>query len=137
MRYEDIEDIEIAKEDIRFFISNSIDYYIRIPSILNPQYNNNGELIYSGVDELLNSRKDEQKSLKIKDFLKMVESLTGRNFIEARRQVLEEDKRRIKELEREQEIKNNFGRDLDDDQKDAFFDSRERKQKSSYLDDYR
>ena len=138
MKNEQIDNIEDAKDDIGFFISNTLDYYAKIPSILDTQINSDGKIDFIGVDKLLYSENNKEKAKKIEEFLKTVKGLTGKDFIEIRRSILEEDKKRLEILEDE---KNNVlmrrGRNLSNELEDEIFDLKERKEKASYLDDSR
>ena len=138
MKCEEIDDIEIAKDDIGFFISNTIALYLKIPTILEPQLQldkDSGELklSFSGVDELLNSRDDIKKQEHIKNFLDTVKDLTGIDFIEIRRKVLEEDIDTIRGLRGKAKDKEK----LSAEQSDALYDATKRKEEASYLDEYR
>ena len=139
MKNEQIDNIEDAKDDIGFFISNTLDYYAKIPSILDTQINSDGKIYFIGVDKLLYSENDKEKAKKIEEFLKTIKDLTDMDFIEIRRSILKEDKRRLKILEDEKDkVLMRYGKNLSYELEDEIFDLKERKEKAaSYLDDFR
>ena len=129
--------IDDAISDICFFIENTVGLYEKIPTILDLQQDGSGKLIFSGVDELLYSRGDDQKRSHIDEFLKTVKELIGIDFVEIRKNVMSKDKNMIEILTRESERRSRRGERLDDDQQDLLFNAQVRRKKSftNYLDD--
>ena len=126
-KIENIENIEDAKEDIGFFIANTLDYYSKIPTILDPQQDDSGELIFSGIDELLNSRGDIQKKQHIQEFIDIVDNYAYKDIIQIRKSILEKDKEIIKALSKT--------RGKSKEQLDALFEAEDRKRNASYIED--
>ena len=133
MEYEGIS-IDRAEKLLGHYISNTFSIYKDVPSILEPQFNKNGGLIYSGIDELLKSNNNRLKADRIKRFLHFAKEIAYTDVFKVRKEVFENDERLIDFLEEESIRQNSKNRSLNGKQKFELHVARKRVEDAKYLD---